>query len=142
VNPTVITADGSARCVFDKADEAHGWVLDLDGDSDGSLRFNSIHSLTTKASRSSFGGAVPANTWTRVAATWDGGSLASGIHLYANGSELATDPVDDNNAADAKPPDAIAPASINCNANTSMPGALDDIQIYDRVLSAAEIGGL
>lgn len=84
---------------------------------------------------------VTLNTWVHVAATWDGTGAGSGIHVYVNGV-LADGDV---NAGTGSPGSDVGSASIGNRASDAargFAGSLDEIRVYNRVLSAAEIQAL
>ncbi|NVB79763.1 MAG: hypothetical protein HOV81_15310 [Kofleriaceae bacterium] len=60
--------------------------------------------------------------------------------LYANGAELSPGAV--SGSAATRPDDSSVPAAINCISATSMVGAIDDVRIYDRILTPAQIAQL
>ena len=74
-------------------------------------------------------------TWIHVAATWDGTT----IRLYYNGVEEAslpfTGPIAANNTA-------LGIGAQPDGARALFTGAMDDVRVYSRALSAAEIAGL
>ena len=74
-------------------------------------------------------------TWIHVAATWDGTT----IRLYYNGVEEAslpfTGPIAANNTA-------LGIGGQPDGARALFTGAMDDVRVYSRALSAAEIAGL
>lgn len=85
-------------------------------------------------------------TWQHVAVTWDGTSSASGAHIYVNGQVVSSydgsdDPtgsrVDDSGTALG-----IGGRSSGLNPGDWFDGNIDDVRVYNRVLSAAEIAAL
>ena len=76
-------------------------------------------------------GAVPLNVWTHLAATLSGGSL----RLYVNGSLVRT------TAASGTVRTSNAPLRIGGNAvwNEWFSGQIDEVRVYNRGLTAAEI---
>lgn len=84
-------------------------------------------------------GPVPNDTWTHVAATISG---TSGV-LYVNGASVAT------GSRDFTPDPCPEPVSFGydpnasgTSAHTHFPGRLDEIRIYNRGLSPAEVAAL
>ncbi len=76
--------------------------------------------------------------WIHVAATWDGGTAHANIHMYVNGVEVTygvnQDGVSLNNG------DALNYYIGNNGEGTeTFGGYIDDVRIYNRVLSVAEI---
>jgi hypothetical protein len=74
---------------------------------------------------------IGANAWTHLAATYDGATM----RLYVNGAPVAS-------RADAVPP-AASNGALRIGGNSiwgeSFTGRIDEIRIYNRALSAAEI---
>jgi Concanavalin A-like lectin/glucanases superfamily len=77
---------------------------------------------------------INTGTWYHVAATWDGTTLS----LYANGALGST-------ATPGHIPNSTSgrPLSIGSTAGSNyLNGTLDDVRVYNRALSAAEVAGL
>jgi hypothetical protein len=74
---------------------------------------------------------LPVNTWSHIAATYDGAML----RLYVNGSQVGSQAVTGNMVASA--------SSLRIGGNTVwnefFSGLIDEVRIYNRALSAAEI---
>ena len=83
---------------------------------------------------------VAAGAWSHVAATWDGSPSATGIHVYVDGLEPGY-----ASQADAPGPrvdDSTIDLTISDTTDPSFAGAIDDVRVYDRVLSPSEIAAL
>ena len=92
-------------------------------------------------SRSSTGSIV-ANAWQHVAVTWTGGTPASTAHVYVNGNLADGAGVD---GAGSPGDDSGTPLCIGNRATAldrGLDGAIDDLRLYTRVLSATEIKAL
>ena len=74
---------------------------------------------------------LPTNTWYHFAGIYDGADLI----LYINGELVATEPQDGS-------PSLAATDLIFAQPENGWLGMLDDISIWDRVLSAAEIADI
>jgi hypothetical protein len=74
---------------------------------------------------------LPVNTWSHVAATWDGATQ----RLYVNGVQVAS------RAAAGTLLTTSNPLRIGGNANWGeyFAGTIDEVRVYNRALSAAEI---
>ena len=74
---------------------------------------------------------LPTNTWSHVATTWDGTTL----RLYVNGVQVASRAVAGTLSATSNP------LRIGGNANWGeyFAGTIDEVRVYNRALSAAEI---
>src|SRR5678816_542598 len=73
----------------------------------------------------------PGSTWTHVASTYDGSQL----RLYVNGSQVAI------RAVTGALPNSASPLQIGGNRVWSewFQGQIDDVRVYNRSLSAAEL---
>jgi hypothetical protein len=76
--------------------------------------------------------ALPASTWTHLAVTYD----ATTIRLYVNGTQVATAASAGNLAVSGNP----LRIGGNLIWGEYYSGLIDDVRIYNRVLTAAEIG--
>jgi glucose/arabinose dehydrogenase/PKD repeat protein len=76
--------------------------------------------------------ALALNTWTHLASTYDGTTL----RLFLNGTQVAT------KAATGAMPNTANPLRIGGNAvwGEYFSGLIDEVRVYNRALSAAEIG--
>ncbi|MCU0546308.1 MAG: LamG domain-containing protein [Oscillatoriaceae cyanobacterium Prado104] len=79
------------------------------------------------------GSDVTLNSWTHIAATWDGSKLA----LYING-ELAQE-ITGNYAPNTARPLRIGAGATEVNPTRFLPGQIADVSIWNRPLSQAEI---
>ena len=92
-------------------------------------------SLVRRASANSY----KLNEWNYVTLTWDGSSVASNVHIYVNGAET-TYAFTRDGATTRNDDSATIKALGNVNsASASFDGILDEVRIYNRVLSADEI---
>lgn len=88
---------------------------------------------------------ISANVWTHLCMTWDGGTTASAIKLYQNGTQVDT--TNDNGGTFT----AVSTDSVHFwigaqeylgGPNGLMTGALDEVRVYSRALAATEIQSL
>jgi hypothetical protein len=81
--------------------------------------------------------ALPASTWVHIAGTYDGTAL----RIYVNGALNATKAVTGATCANAEPLAIGAKNRTTPPATTEayMDGRIDDVRVYNRALSAAEI---
>jgi hypothetical protein len=84
--------------------------------------------------RTAEGTSLPANTWSHIASTYDGTTL----RLFVNGAQAAS------TAASGALPVSSAPLRIGGNAlwGEFFKGRIDEIRVYNRALSQAEIQSL
>jgi Concanavalin A-like lectin/glucanases superfamily len=78
-----------------------------------------------------FGPKLETNSWTHLATAYSGGS----VRLYVNGTLAATTPVP------GPLPNSSGPLRIGGNSmwGEYFSGLIDEVRVYDRALSAAEI---
>ena len=129
------------ECIVDHGNAGVGWYFAFSHAVVGDLSFIGIFP-TNAATRSSPAGVVPTGTWTHVIATWDGGALGTGIHLYANGVELAYSASTDG--AGTRANDSTNGLSLNCSNGgmSGFGGVIDDVRVWTRVLSPSEAQAL
>lgn len=131
-----VRSGGSSARIVDKDDNSIGWFFKMA--SATTVQFVSDNGGPMRTSS----GSIPANTWVHVAASWTGSTAASGAHVYVNGNLADGAGVD---GAGSSGDDSGTPLSIG-NRTTAMDrgfdGAIDDLRIYPRVLTAAEIKSL
>jgi hypothetical protein len=97
--------------------------------------------ITTNMDVRSAAGDIPNNTWTHIAFTWDGSATAANVHLYINGAEVSSYSTQVNGAG-AKTSDAALTKYVTNGQFTGggdFLGRLDDVRLYKRILSPAEI---
>jgi hypothetical protein len=126
------------RIVAKEGDVSTGrWMLIVDGTAQ--LAF--VRDFTAlELRRMTTAGALALAQWQHVAVTWDGSSLASSVRLYVGGVE-ATAATVMQDADGTFVSDAGLHVLIGNRLATDrgFDGAIDDVQIYRRVLSSGEI---
>jgi len=128
-----VRSGGSSARIVDKDDNSIGWFFKMT--SATTVQFVSDNGGPSRSSS----GAIAANTWQHVAASWTGSTAASGAHVYVNGNLADGAGVDGTGSPGD---DSGTPLSIGNRASAldrGFDGAIDDLRIYPRVLSAAEI---
>ena len=136
--------NSSARMIMSKSDTGSGrWFLEIDNTApeDDAFEFNKEYDSTDLA-RITSNGTVAYDVWQHVVVTWDGSDTGANVHIYKDGVEtgyLSTD-----NGSTTKLSDAALPFTIGNRGNGANPffGVIDDVRVYDRVLSAGEISAL
>jgi len=116
---------------------AGGWTIFQDGGA-GTIRFLKDYATTDLSNRWSFTSANYLNKWVHVVITWDGSDQYTNVNCYLDGIERAdATPAD---GVGAKNSDAAQVLRMASGAGTSrFIGDMDDMRIYNRVLSAVEI---
>jgi mono/diheme cytochrome c family protein len=84
---------------------------------------------------------VPGNTWTHVVVTYDGSSKASGVKIYYNGEEQKTKVEADKLSATVRTRVPFKLGQRN-TADILAGVTVQDLRIYQRVLTAAEVESL
>ena len=112
--------------------EGHDWSLGLS--SGRRLRFR-LRSNGVTATLTASSGDLPRDTWYHAAATYDG----TRMRLYVNGVEVGS--ASKSGAVAMRP---SVPINLGRKPSNSeyMKGILDDVRIYNRALTPAEIGAV
>ncbi|MCH7474805.1 MAG: DUF2341 domain-containing protein, partial [Gemmatimonadetes bacterium] len=137
------TVAGEFYSTFVAKSDAAGdskWIFEIDNTLPEvhAFEFN-INYATTNLQRMTSDNAVSYDVWQHVTVTWDGSASAANIHIYKNGTELTYQTT--QNGVGTRDSDAALPLIIGFVTEIAppLPGLIDDVRIYDRVLSAAEI---
>ena len=118
---------------------SQGWYFAFDSFSSSTwhLRFTAIHATTNALSQKN--NQISPDVWTHVAVTY--GGIGTAALLYKNGAVLTS--LDTNTAsAGAVTTDASYNVTIGARQSTVndlFPGAIDEVRVYNRELTAAEI---
>jgi hypothetical protein len=115
----------------DTTEDGHYWMLGQTDSGGSKLRFRlKTGSVTTTLIASS--GNLPLNTWYHAAATYNGSTM----RLYLNGAEIGSVSKTGTVATSASVPVSIGRSP---EGSSYMHGAIDEVRIYNRGLSASEI---
>ena len=80
---------------------------------------------------------VPLNEWKHLCASWDGSAGVGGVDLYVDGAPV---PISQSGSRSGTAgDDAGQPAIIGNDVDHEFDGVLDDVRVYNRVLSATEV---
>jgi fibronectin type 3 domain-containing protein len=128
VKPTAATAGKWRTVVLKEQPAALAYALYSD---EGAAR-PSVHAFTTREYDTRGTSAAPLNTWTHLAATYDGATL----RLYVNGSQVSS------RALTGALRSTSGVLSIGGNAvwGEYYKGLIDEVRVYNRALTTAEIG--
>jgi hypothetical protein len=132
VKITDVSADDDYKRVVDKSDGGNGtngYAIYIDND--GAVAGNIDASPTVTTSD----GVITDATWHHVGWTWDG----TNHKIYIDGSLSAT------NAETARPPSDTTGMRIgtwNHDVGREFKGLMDEVAIWDRALTAAEVAGI
>ena len=84
---------------------------------------------------------VPLNEWTHVAATYDGSRLAHGMTLYINGEAQEPHVLIDESLTNTRAgKDTPLRVGHGPGEDDRFAGLIDDVRVYDRPLSADQVG--
>ncbi len=124
----------------------NGWVFQ-NNFTTSSVRFFAAFDGGTNLIVTSAANTLPStefNKWVHFVVTWDGSSSASNVHIYKNGVEV-TYSVQTSGVGN-RTTDATQSLFVGNNqplgTSRSFSGTLDDVRIYNRVLSQTEITAL
>ena len=97
---------------------------------------------TTQFAQRTSTASITLNTWQHVAGTWDGSQNGGGIHIYVNGVLADGASVSGAGTAVSDASQALYLGNIPGSLNRGFDGTIDDVRVYNRVLSASEIQSL
>jgi hypothetical protein len=136
VNP----ASNDAMVVLSRMDNANGirgYDLYL---GDGRIFIHLINAWEGNAIRVNTKAQVPANQWSHVFATYDGSGKAAGLKVYINGKPAEVDVTHDKLSGTIK---TDKPLHIgNRDGAAPFKGLIDEVRLYSRELSAADVSQL
>ncbi|MBI4159563.1 carbohydrate binding domain-containing protein [Candidatus Wolfebacteria bacterium] len=129
--------------IFDSDSCCSSWYifhLDNDGTApDKTLRFN-VDFDSTDLTRSGAANLITLNQWQYVVVTWDGAAAASGVKFYVNGVESSSYGQEANGVTSrVTGSPSLALIGNRTNADRTFKGLIDDVRIYNRALTEAEI---
>jgi len=137
IRPTSSGGGGRGRIV-DKDNNDAGWFLSMYS---GHIQFAADQFNGANPRRIS-STEVDLNRWQHVAATWDGSTDGSNIHLYVDGVAVDGTAVDGSGSASD---DSGTPLTVGNRAGDlarGFAGGIDEVQVYNRALTASEIHSL
>jgi uncharacterized protein (TIGR02145 family) len=108
---------------------------------------NSGSTATLRSTRCSADNMITLNEWQHITVTWDGtgeGLNAPGIRLYKNGIEMSYATLSPASGIDPAGSDASLDLYIGNRPTNdrTFDGEIDDVRLYNRVLSPAEVAQL
>ncbi len=92
----------------------------------------------TSLRRDSNNNSITLNAWQSACVTWDGGTTATNAHIYINGTEVGYQLTQNQ----VTPTDNSGAATIIGNrqdGSRTFDGLIDEVRVYNRILSADEI---
>jgi len=132
--------EGNAGRIISKQDAMGRWTLHFN--TTGRLLFHKDFSGSSELNRATAGGTIAFNKWQHVVVTWDGSSNAANVHIYRNGGETGYST--SSNGIDPPKDDDSATVRIGSRSGGQnvFDGLIDQVRIYNRVLSIADIQAL
>ncbi len=130
---------GSLGRIVDKDNNDAGWFLAMNGTT--AVRFAVDDYLTSEPSRVSTA-VLKLNQWQHVAATWDGSAQGANIHIYINGVLADGSAVNGSGGLDNDSGTPLAIGNRAVDLARGFDGTIDEVRVYNGVLSAAEIAAL
>ena len=134
-----VSPQGSGAVIarMDDAAAYRGWDLLVTGEQ---VEAHLIHHWPGNAIHMKTKAKLKYGQWTHLFVTYDGSSKASGLRIYFNGKLQATDITRDQLTKTIKTKKPLHLARRNPSAYFQ--GAIDDVRIYNRALTAAEVATL
>jgi len=128
---------GTSRTVLGRRTFASGWEV---GHSAGSQYYLSLRAGAGNQVFILSSAAYAGSTWRQFVWTYDGSSAASGVGFSVNGSPAALTTSEDTLTGSMLAP-AGTPFALGArgDATSYWDGQLNEVQVYDKVLSAGEI---
>lgn len=145
VNPTTIDDDhGLVSKYFDHSAFVGEWALAIQ--SDGKAWGQCLDGGPTDRIKVTSSFTLATNTWVRLAFTYDGSAVNTGLEIYKNGV-LDTGSTHATDGSFAAMANTVAPLELGVTLRDSIfrgwfIGSMDYVLIYDRTLSPAEIAEL
>ncbi|MDX1404915.1 MAG: DUF6701 domain-containing protein, partial [Woeseiaceae bacterium] len=132
VSQIIARGTGNGRWFIERdntSPEVHAYEFNKQYDSSDLMRVTSNNTVTYDA-------------WQHIAVTWDGSDFASNVHIYKNGVETGYQTT--NNGSTTKQSDAAIDLVMGNreDGTQGLTGLLENVRIYDRVLTAGEIATL
>lgn len=130
----------NAGCVFSKMDDARemrGFDITL---RKGKAIVNLVHGWSRNAIRVATESSIPTRQWQHLTMTYDGSSKAEGVTVYVDGVPQAVEILHDSLTGTIRNSEPLRIGRRQASA--SLKGLVDDVRIYDRLLSAKEVSEL
>jgi hypothetical protein len=129
-------ADGAILSIAEDYDEGNGHALLM---KQGKLRLHVVFRWTDIGLRVETEQPLPLNAWSHVVATYDGSRYAKGVKLFVNGQPQAMKILFDELNWPMK---FKYPLKIGAGYGLRFEGAIEDVRVYTKGLSEAEVNAL
>jgi hypothetical protein len=138
VKITKRNSTGAVIARMDPNNKHRGWDLWIEGEKPGT---HILHAYPEDALKVVGNNALPFNQWAHVAIAYDGSSKPSGVKIYVNGQPQPTTTQQDSLKNTIR---TDAPLTIGSRFNMERlaNNLIEDVRLYDRVLTPAEIDQL
>src|SRR3989344_4780579 len=125
----------------DNSSGGHGWSFGSGNVANSSLSFVVHGFTTTDLSSISASGVITTNSWNHYVVTWDGSNTAANVRMYKNGVEVSYATQTNGGSATPQSDSArnIKFARESGTGSTFFNVNMDDVRVYNRALSQAEI---
>src|SRR5258708_2833784 len=133
----VYPASKEAMAILSRMDDDsafRGWDLYL---SEGKVYVHLVHQWDQNVLRIASKNPIEINQWHHLFVTYDGSSKAKGLKLYINGKPAEVEVTHDTLTDTIRTPKPLRIGRRNPSA--PFHGMIDEVRIYDRELSAAEV---
>lgn len=136
INVTAFPATGNNR-IIDKDNAVNGWFFGVNSASKLEFWSDNYDTIAKRVSS----GSVTASAWKHVTVTWDGSFTGANIHFYIDG--VASDGTATNGSGTAHD-DSTTPVTLGNRPDLAkgFNGAIDELRVYNRVLTLSEIQAL
>jgi len=138
IKPSSAGGDGAGR-ILDKDNDQRGWYLKMSGNT--GLQFI-VAQFSGRALYRACDNRIRLDLWQHVAITWDGSTRGANAHCYIDG--LLADGWSVDGAGTPLDDTAVPLAIGNRSADLArgFAGVIDEVYVFDRVLSATEVRSL
>ena len=125
----------------DNSSGGHGWSFGSGNVANSSLSFVVHGFTTTDLSSISASGVITTNSWNHYVVTWDGSNTAANVRMYKNGVEVSYATQTNGGSATPQSDSArnIKFARESGTGSTFFNVNMDDVRVYNRALTQAEI---
>jgi mono/diheme cytochrome c family protein len=138
VKLTRANSNGAVVARMDPNNKHRGWDLWFEGNKPGT---HIIHAFPENAIKVVSNNPLPTNQWVHVAIVYNGSAKAAGVRIFVNGTAQPTSTQNDSLSSTTR---TEVPLTIGSRHNTErfVGNLIDDVRLYDRVLTEAELDQL
>lgn len=136
-------AANTAARILNKWDGAKGWIMDINATTGGAASAGFIRAKMNDGTTNidySVNGPVPTGAWTHIAIIVD--RTAKQLKLFVNGAQVGTTQDISTLTGSLTTTSLVGMGTIPATAGNYFNGILDEVVLYKRVLTAAELTSL